>query len=103
VAELRRDEQAGPTRAGRQGGSVELIPRVALVFFLIQFLVVLTTVAAALLVTRPEVPLLGHETGRESLLRALAFLIGLPGRAAGALVRLARFVRSKLVVPAYRL
>jgi hypothetical protein len=103
VAELRRDEQAGPTRAVRQGGSVELIARVALVFFLIQFLVVLTTVTAALLVTRPEAPLLGHERGRESLLRALAFLIGLPGRAVRVVVRLARFVRSKLVVPVYRL
>lgn len=88
--------------AGRQGGSVNRIIRIALMFFLIQFLVVLTIMVVALLVARPEAPLLGRETGREALLRSLAFLISLPGRALRVVVRLARFVRSKLFLPIYR-
>jgi magnesium-transporting ATPase (P-type) len=90
-------------RAGRQGGSVNLIIRVALLFFLIQFLVVLTIMVVALLVARPEAALLGRKTGRKAFLRALAYLISVRGRALRVVVRLARFVRSKLVVPVYRL
>jgi hypothetical protein len=71
---------------------VNLIIRIALMFFLIQFLVVLTIMVVALLVARPEAP----------LLRSLAFLISLPGRALRVVVRLARFVRSKLFLPVYR-
>jgi hypothetical protein len=81
---------------------VELIIRIALMFFLIQFLVVLTIMVVALLVARPEAPLLGREAGREALLRAMAFLISLPGRAVRVVVRLARFARSKLFLPVYR-
>jgi hypothetical protein len=81
---------------------VELIIRIALMFFLIQFLVVFTIMVAALLLARPEAPLLGRETGREALLRALAFLISLPGRALRVVVRPARFVRAKLFLPVYR-
>ena len=90
-------------RTGPWGGSVEFIIRVAIVFFLIQFLVVLTIMVVALLVSRPEAPLLRHEPGREALVRTLVFLSSLPRRALRAVVRLARFVRSKLVVPVYRL
>jgi hypothetical protein len=95
-------KQVGSASAGRQRGSMILIIRIALMFFLIQFLVVLTIMVVALLVARSEAPLLGSETGREALLRSLAFLISLPGRAFRVVVRLARFVRSKLFMPVYR-
>jgi hypothetical protein len=90
-------------RAGWWGDMVEFIIRVALVFFLIQFLVVLTIMVVAELKAQSEGPLAGRKRGREGLLPTLASMASLPGRTVRAIVRLARFVRSKLVVPVYRL
>jgi hypothetical protein len=90
----------------RAGGKREcnmsfFIP-MALMFFLIQFLVVLTIMVVALLLARPDLPLLGRETGPEALLRSFAFVLGLPRRACARVGRLARLIRSKLYMPVYR-
>ncbi len=79
-----------------------VILRIALAFFLIQFLVVLTIMVVALLVARPDVPLLGRETGTAAILRSLAFVGGLPRRTYGSAARLAHLVTSKLSTPIYR-
>ena len=74
----------------------------ALMFFVIQFLVVLTIMVVALLLARPEVPLLGRESGPEALLRSFAFMVGLPRRTYVWVARLARSIRAKLYTPVYR-
>ena len=79
-----------------------VVLQIALAFFLIQFLVVLTIMVVALLLARPDVPLLGRETGSEAILRSLAFVGAVPRRTYGSVSRLARLVGSKLFTPVYR-
>lgn len=67
---------------------MEVIIRVVLMFFFIQFLVVVTIMAVALLLARPEVPALGREFGHAALRRGLAFVIHLPSRAFRSVARL---------------
>lgn len=79
-----------------------VVIRIVLMFFLIEFLVVLTIMVVALLLTRPKVPLLGRESGPQAILRSLAFVLSLPRRGFGRASRLGRFLRSKLFTPVYR-
>ena len=81
---------------------MSIIIRISLLFFLIQFLVVLTIMVVALLLARPGVPLQGRETGTEALLRSSAFVLALPRRGFGWIGRLVRLMRSKLFMPVYR-
>ena len=60
-----------------------VIIQIALMFFLIQFLVVLAIMIVALLLARPEIPVWGCETGHDALQRSL---IHLPGRFLRSLV-----------------
>lgn len=72
---------------------MEAIIRIALMFFFIQFLVVMTMMTVALLLARPEVPVLGRESGLGAISRSFAFVIHLPAqvlRSGGHLVRLVR-------------
>jgi hypothetical protein len=49
---------------------MEVIIRIALMFFFIQFLVVMTIMIVALLLARPEVPVWGREARLASRVRA---------------------------------
>jgi len=80
---------------------MRLLLQIALTFFVIQFLVVLAIMVVALLFAQPEVPVFSAEARREALSEGSAFLTGLPGRAARASRRLARFVHGKLSRPVY--
>jgi hypothetical protein len=80
---------------------VTVIIRVALMLFLIQFLVVLTIMVVALLVARPEVPLWGCKSGREALIRSLVFVSRLPRRTNRTAARLLRFICARLFAPVY--
>ncbi|MGA2985621.1 MAG: hypothetical protein ABSG32_17555 [Terriglobia bacterium] len=70
-----------------------LIIRIALMFFFIQFLVVVTITTVALLLARPEVPVLGHEYGRGAVSRSFAFVIHLPSQVLRSVLRLMRHRR----------
>ena len=56
---------------------MEVVIRVVLMFFLIQFLVVLTLLTVALLLARPEVPLWDRKPRHDSLRRSSPFVIHL--------------------------
>lgn len=76
---------------------MEVIIRIALMFFFIQFLVVITIMTVALLLARPEVPVLGRESGLGAISRSFAFVIHLPNqvfRSVGRLIHLRRFLHS---------
>lgn len=73
---------------------MEVIIRIALMFFFIQFLVVTSVMVMALLLARPEVPVLGRESGRQGLRRTFAFAVHLPSRAVRSLVRAAHRAHS---------
>jgi hypothetical protein len=66
---------------------MELVIRIALMFFFIQFLVVVTIMTAVLLLARPVVPVLGCEPGRAVFMRWVAFAIHLPSRGFRSVVR----------------
>jgi hypothetical protein len=57
---------------------MEIVIRIALMFFFIQFLVVVTIMSVALLLARLEVPVLGRMAGRGVISRSFAFVIHLP-------------------------
>jgi hypothetical protein len=78
---------------------MDVIVHIALVFFLIQFLVILTVMVVALLRAQPEVPLLDWETTQQALKQSLAAIVGLPPRGFWLAVRLARFLRMRLRPP----
>jgi len=80
---------------------VDVIIRIVLTFLLIQTLVVIAIMIVALLVARPEVPLLGRELRSQVLTRSLHFLTRLLSRGFRLAARLARFVRTKLFLPVY--
>jgi hypothetical protein len=79
-----------------------VVIRIALMFFLIEFLVVLTIMVVALLLARPVVPLLGRESGPQAILRSLAFVLSLPRGGFARVSRMGRFLRAKLFTPVYR-
>ena len=80
---------------------MDVIIRIVLTFLLIQTLVVIAIMIVALLVARPEVPLLGRELRSQVLTRSLHFLTRLLSRGFRLAARLARFVRTKLFLPVY--
>ena len=59
---------------------METVIRVVLMFFLIQFLVVLTLLIVALLLARPEVPLWDRKLGHDPLRRSFTSVIHLLSR-----------------------
>jgi hypothetical protein len=65
--------------------SVETIIRIALMFFFIQFLVMISVMFVSMFMARREVPVLGPPP--HSLRRSLAFAVHLPGRAVRSLAR----------------
>ena len=73
---------------------MEVIIRIALMFFFIQFLVVMTIMIVALLLARSEVPALGREPGHEALSRSFAFVIHLPSRVFRSLVRMVHSMQA---------
>lgn len=73
---------------------MQVVIRIALIFFLIQFVVVLTLLIVALLLTRPEVPLWGRKPGRDAFRRSLRFVVHLPKRALRSLARRVRGMHS---------
>ncbi|MGA3328580.1 MAG: hypothetical protein ABSF45_29375 [Terriglobia bacterium] len=73
---------------------MEVIIRIALMFFFIQFLVVMTIMIVALLLARPEIPLWGREPGHDALRRGFAFVIHLPIRVFRSAERLVHSMHS---------
>ena len=62
-----------------------MIIRIALMFFFIQFLVMISVMFVSMLMARQEVPVLGLPP--HSLRRSLAFAVQLPSRAVRSLAR----------------
>ena len=81
---------------------MNIVIRIALVFVLIQFLVLLTAMTVALLLARPELPLLGRESNHEAMIRRFAAVVGLLPRGFRSAFRLMRVLRRKLVLPLHR-
>jgi hypothetical protein len=78
---------------------VNAIIRIALMFFLIQSLVVLGVMVKALLLAPPELPVLGRESTHDILIRSFAAVIGLLPRGfrSSARGRARRFLGKSLV------
>jgi hypothetical protein len=73
---------------------MEVIIRMVLMFFFIQFVVVMTIMTVALLLARPEVPALGRELGYDALKRSFARAVHFPGRVRRSVGRLAHSAHS---------
>lgn len=75
---------------------MEVIIRVILMFLFIQFLIVMTIMAVALISARQDVPVLGQEPGQEIHEPGFALVVQLPGRVLRSLARLVRsmYLRS---------
>jgi hypothetical protein len=73
---------------------MEVIIRMVLMFFFIQFLVVMTIMTVALLLARPEVPALGRELGYGALKRRFARAVHFPSRVRRSVVRLVHTAHS---------
>jgi hypothetical protein len=73
---------------------MEVIIRMVLMFFFIQFVVVMTIMAVALLLARPEVPALGRELGHGAFKRSFAYATHFPGRVRRSVVRLVHSAHS---------
>jgi hypothetical protein len=78
---------------GREA-TVEVIVRIALMFFFLQFVIVATIMSVALLLARPEVPVLGRQWGHAVLARSQALFARLPCRVHGSAGRMANAMRS---------
>ena len=74
---------------------MEVVIQIALMFFFIQFLVVMTIMSVALLLERPDAPILGRTLGHAALSRSFAFVSNLPSRVQGSVVRLAHSMRYR--------
>lgn len=64
---------------------MEVIIRIALMFFFIQFLVMISVMFVSMFMARPKVPMLGLPP--HTVRRSLAFAVDLPGRAVRSLAR----------------
>ncbi len=62
-----------------------MIIRIALMFFFIQFLVMISVMFVSMLMARPEVPLLGLPP--HTVRRSLGFAVHLPGKAVRTVAR----------------
>jgi hypothetical protein len=67
---------------------MEVIIRIAGLFFFIQFVVVMTIMSVALVLARAEVPTLGRGFGHNPLSQGFAFATHLPIRVLRSIVRL---------------
>jgi hypothetical protein len=76
---------------------MEVIIRIALMFFFIQFLVVITIMSIALLLARPRDPVWDCEPGHEAFRRSFAFVIHLPSRVLRSTMRLMHSMRLRIV------
>jgi hypothetical protein len=66
---------------------MEVVIRIAHMFFFIQFLVVMTIMAVALLLAQVEVPVLGRGFAQDAFRRGFAMAVHLPGRVFHSVVR----------------
>ena len=73
---------------------MEVIIQIALIFFFIQFLVVSTIMIVALLLARPDEPVLGLEPEHAALRRSFTFALRLPSRILRSAMRLAQSMNS---------
>jgi hypothetical protein len=80
--------------AGWWEGGMEVVIRIALMFFFVQFLVITTLMVIALLMARPEVPTLGREPWQDTLKRILRYTIHIPSRIFRSLLRLMHHMHS---------
>ena len=76
---------------------MEVVIRIALLFFFIQFVVVMTIMSVALLLARPEMQLLDGEPGHNGLRRTFAIVTHLPSRALRSAARLLHSMRLRSV------
>ena len=74
---------------------MEVIIRIALMFFFIQFLVVVTAMIAALLLARSEVPVLGRGPEQADMKRSFTHFLDLPNRVRRSVARLAHAVHLR--------
>jgi hypothetical protein len=81
------------------GGEVgmELVIRIGLMFFFLQFLVITTVMSVAMLMARPETPVQAREPGRAVLKRWIAATLHLPARGFGAVRRRVHSMRLRSV------
>ena len=82
---------------------MHFVLQVALTFFLIQFLVVLSIMVVAVVFSQPEVPVFSREACRDALLHNIGVARGLPRRAMQVSRRVARVVYAKLSSSVYLL
>lgn len=73
---------------------MEVIVRIALMFFFLQFVIVATIMSVAMLLARPEVPVLGRQLGQVVLARSHALFARLPCRVHGSATRVADAMRA---------
>jgi len=76
---------------------MEDIIRIALMFFFIQFLVVITIMSVALLLARPRDQVWDCEPGNAAIRRSFTFLIHLPNRVLRSALRMAHSMRLRIV------
>ncbi len=76
---------------------MEVIIRITLMFFFVQFLVVSTIMIVALLLARPAELVLDRQSGHGVLSRGFASVIHLPSRVLHSASRLARSMRVRRV------
>ena len=76
---------------------MEVVIRIALLFFFIQFVVVMTIMSVALLLARPEMQLLAGEPGYNGQRRTFALVTHLPSRAFRSAARLVQSMRLRSV------
>ncbi|HXW14933.1 MAG TPA: hypothetical protein VEN79_10525 [Terriglobia bacterium] len=76
---------------------MEVIIRVILMFFFIQFLVVITVMAVALLLARHEVPVWGRESWRGARGPCSALVSHLPTRVRRSVIRLLQSIHLRSV------
>ena len=69
---------------------MEAVIQIALMFFFVQFLVVSTLMTVALLLARPEVPVLGRKQGSGTVRRSFIYVTHLPSGICCSAVRLMR-------------
>lgn len=80
--------------ADRWEGGMEVVIRIALMFFFVQFLVITTVMVIALLSARPEVPTLGRVACQDALKRILRYTLHIPSRIFRSLLRLMHHMHS---------
>ncbi len=75
---------------------MELVIRIALMFFFIQFLVVVTMMSVALLRARPEAPVCATSLNSGGLKRSAAHALHLPSLGLSSIARRMRSMRERI-------